>query len=156
MEASMSRLLLAIFLLLLLIHYSCKHDLIHSPLEAELMNCRESYEKNIAAQKLIGSWKIVAEGCAGCSLPDGLFDPPTDVSLVFDTLQRVIIYKDNFPTDTIPYVFTTTISDNLFWLDTGHDLFSPFVAGELVFCKDFIGFDSRAGDGAVYYFKKTN
>ena len=102
MEASVCKLTLAIFFLLLLINYSCKHDPILSYLEAELANCRDSYDKDVADQKLIGSWKLVAEGCGFCPTAGTIFDPSSQVSLLFDTIQRVIIYEDSFPTDTIP------------------------------------------------------
>lgn len=125
----------------------------HTPYEAILMGCRDSVDTKLVDDKLIGKWKLEASGCGFCPTAGKIFSATENVKLLFMSDSNVVIYRDETAIDTASFILKK-YSPSGYYLDQGQVKFNHFIGGGMFFCGEILGFDSRAGDGAIYLYHK--
>lgn len=132
---------------------SCKKSTGESSNEAILNGCSDSFETKVVAQKIIGKWRLEASGCGYCPTANEIHIAIEKVKLQFLSDSNVIIFKEEVAIDTASFVLKK-YSTSSYYLDQGQTKFNLYIAGGMFFCGDILGFDSRAGDGAIYLYHK--
>lgn len=146
-----------------LLIFSCKKvveatDTGHSSLESIVnTRCIDSYDQKGLTAKLIGLWKLVAEGCYAFCSTTGVHDTKRNVELLFQSDTALVYFQDNIAKDTVVFRVSQDAYSKSFKLEPKTVKTIFLIIGCLFFCKDTLWFDNNgcgSADGGVYLFKQ--
>jgi hypothetical protein len=126
----------------------------YTDIKKSLSKCKSDFfERNVTFQKIQGNWKLVGEGCGGCSTSRIL--PPIDnIEIRISPDSTISTFKNSQLLGSNKYTFFTSNYEKVHYLNIIPEKETFYTRGAIEFRCEILSFRGGHTDGADYYFEK--
>ena len=125
-----------------------------SDIEIALSKCKSDYfDRSTTFQKIQGNWKLVGEGCGGCS-SSAISSPKDNIEIRIKSDSTISTFKNGVLLKSTFYTFFSSNPQKSHFLKAVPMNQTLYTHGVIEFRCELLSFRGGHTDGADYYFQK--